>query len=61
VGFNEPRLVQAAAAQMSKLPYYHLFSHKSHEPAIRLGEKLIAMTPEHLDTRVLHQLRVRGQ
>jgi 4-aminobutyrate--pyruvate transaminase len=51
VGFNEPRLVQVAAAQMSKLPFYHLFSHKSHEPAIRLGEKLIAMTPAQL-TRV---------
>ena len=51
VGFNEPRLVSAAAAQMSKLPYYHLFSHKSHEPAIRLGEKLVAMTPAQL-TRV---------
>jgi 4-aminobutyrate--pyruvate transaminase len=51
VGFSEPRLVQAAAAQMSKLPFYHLFSHKSHEPAIRLGEKLIAMTPAQL-TRV---------
>jgi len=51
VGFNEPRLVQAAAAQMSKLPYYHIFSHKSHEGAIRLAEKLVAMTPEPL-TRV---------
>lgn len=51
VGFNEPRLVQAAAAQMSKLPYYHIFSHKSHEGAIRLGEKLVAMTPAQL-TRV---------
>ena len=51
VGFNEPRLVQAAAAQMSKLPYYHIFSHKSHEPAIRLGEKLVSMTPSQL-TRV---------
>jgi 4-aminobutyrate--pyruvate transaminase len=51
VGFNEPRLVQAAAAQMAKLPYYHLFGHKSHEPAIRLGEKLVAMTPAQL-TRV---------
>jgi 4-aminobutyrate--pyruvate transaminase len=51
VGFNEPRLVQAAAAQMSRLPYYHMFGHKSHEPAIRLGEKLIAMTPDQL-TRV---------
>jgi 4-aminobutyrate---pyruvate transaminase len=48
VGFNEPRLVQAAAAQMSKLPYYHMFGHKSHEPVIRLAEKLVAMTPEQL-------------
>jgi 4-aminobutyrate--pyruvate transaminase len=51
VGFNEPRLVQAAAAQLSKLPFYHLFGSKSHEPAIRLGEKLVAMTPAQL-TRV---------
>ena len=51
VGFSEPRLVQAAAAQMSKLPYYHIFGHKSHEPAIRLAEKLVSMTPAQL-TRV---------
>jgi len=51
VGFNEPRLMQAAAAQMTKLPYYHIFSHKSHEGAIRLAEKLVAMTPPQL-TRV---------
>jgi 4-aminobutyrate---pyruvate transaminase len=51
VGFSEPRLVQAAAAQMSKLPYYHIFGSKSHEPAIRLAEKLVAMTPAQL-TRV---------
>jgi len=48
VGFNEPRLVQAAAAQMSKLPYYHTFGQKSHEPAIALSEKLVSMTPAHL-------------
>jgi 4-aminobutyrate--pyruvate transaminase len=51
VGFSEPRLVKAAAAQMSKLPYYHIFGHKSHEPAILLAEKLVAMTPPQL-TRV---------
>lgn len=51
VGFDEPRLVEAAAKQMSKLPYYHTFSHKSHEPSIRLAEKLVEMTPENL-TRV---------
>jgi 4-aminobutyrate--pyruvate transaminase len=51
VGFNEPRLVKAAAEQMGKLPYYHIFSHKSHEGAIRLAEKLVSMTQPQL-TRV---------
>jgi len=45
VGFGEDRLVQAAARQMSKLPYYHTFSHKSHEPSIELAEKLVKMSP----------------
>lgn len=51
VGFEEPRLVKAAAEQMAKLPYYHTFSHKAHEPSIRLAEKLVEMTPKPL-TRV---------
>ena len=29
VGFGEKRLVEAAARQMAKLPYYHTFSHKT--------------------------------
>ncbi|MEP2891733.1 MAG: aspartate aminotransferase family protein [Tateyamaria sp.] len=45
VGFNEPRLAKVAAAQMAKLPFYHNFGHKSHEPAIDLAEKLISMAP----------------
>ncbi|MGY4509690.1 adenosylmethionine-8-amino-7-oxononanoate aminotransferase [Bradyrhizobium sp. USDA 3650] len=45
VGFDEPRLVQVASAQMAKLPYYHTFSHKAQEPSIRLAEKLVGMTP----------------
>ncbi len=49
VGFGENRLVEAAAKQMSKLPYYHTFSHKSHEPSIDLAEKLIKMAPDGLD------------
>jgi 4-aminobutyrate--pyruvate transaminase len=49
VGFGESRLVEAAAKQMSKLPFYHTFSHKSHEPSINLAEKLIKMSPEGLD------------
>lgn len=45
VGFSEPRLTKAAADQMAKLPFYHNFGHKSHEPAINLAEKLISLAP----------------
>ena len=41
VGFGEPRLVEAAARQMAKLPYYHSFSGKSHPQAIALAERLV--------------------
>lgn len=51
VGFSEKRLADAAYQQMLKLPYYHTFTSKSHEPSIRLAEKLVEMTPENL-TRV---------
>ncbi|WP_108663377.1 aspartate aminotransferase family protein [Acuticoccus kandeliae] len=49
LGFGEKRLVEAATKQMSRLPYYHSFSHKAHEPGIELAEKLVQMTPEGLD------------
>ena len=45
LGFHEPRLVQAAADQMNKLPYYHTFAHKAHLPGIDLAEKLIKLAP----------------
>ncbi len=45
VGFGEPRLVKAAAEQMSKLPYYHSFAHKSHPSATKLAERLVKMAP----------------
>lgn len=45
VGFSEPRLVEAAARQMSKLPFYHTFSHKAHSPLIDLAEKLVTIAP----------------
>ena len=48
VGYGQDRLVQAAKTQMEKLPYYHIFAHKSHEPAIRLSEKLVELTPANL-------------
>lgn len=45
LGFSEKRLVEAATRQMSKLPFYHTFSHRSHGPVIDLAEKLIGMAP----------------
>lgn len=49
VGFGEQRLVDAATRQMQALPYYHSFTHKSHEPGILLAEKLASMTPGDLN------------
>lgn len=48
VGFGERRLVEAATRQLSTLPFYHTFSHKSNTPAIDLAERLVAMSSERL-------------
>ncbi|MCO6188383.1 aspartate aminotransferase family protein [Rhizobium sp. L1K21] len=48
LGFSEKRLADAAYKQMLQLPYYHTFSSKSHEPSIRLADKLVEMTPDNL-------------
>ena len=45
LGFNNERLVEAAASQMRKLPYYHAFFHRSSMPSIDLAERLIEMSP----------------
>ena len=45
LGFNEPRLADAAFEAMRKLPFYHSFTGKSHPPAIELAERLLAMAP----------------
>jgi len=45
LGWGEERLVAAAAEQMRTLPFYHLFGHKSHDPAINLSERLLALAP----------------
>jgi 4-aminobutyrate---pyruvate transaminase len=45
LGFDNERLVQAAVAQLRKLPFYHSFTAKSHEPMIDLAEMLIARAP----------------
>ncbi|MFT3976863.1 MAG: aminotransferase [Sphingomonas bacterium] len=45
VGFSEKRLVDAAAKQMSILPWYHTMAHRATLPSIELAEKLIDMAP----------------
>lgn len=49
LGFGEERLVEAATEQLRKLPYMHIFAHKTHNPAVDLAEKLAEMAPEGLD------------
>ncbi len=45
LGFSNERLAKAAYDQMLKLPFYHSFTAKSHEPLIDLSEMLIARAP----------------
>ena len=45
LGYDNEELVEAAAAQMRKLPFSHLFTGKSHDPAIELAEKLKEIAP----------------
>ena len=49
LGFDNERLVQAAATQMRKLPFYHSFAAKSHEPLIDLAEMLLERAPLSVD------------
>ncbi|MFC4667294.1 aspartate aminotransferase family protein [Seohaeicola nanhaiensis] len=45
LGFSEKRLVAAATKQLEVLPFYHVFSQRSHGPAIDLAEKLVNLAP----------------
>jgi 4-aminobutyrate--pyruvate transaminase len=45
LGWGEEALVEAAAEQMRKLAFSHIFAGKSHEPAIALAEKLKEIAP----------------
>ena len=54
LGFGNEELVDAATEQMRALPYYHLFSGKSHEPAVELAEKIKELAPGNM-ARVIYQ------
>jgi len=45
LGFSESRLVDAATRQLKTLPFYHNFSHKSHNPLVDLAETLVRIAP----------------
>jgi len=45
LGFSNERLIAAATQQFRKLPFYHAFAAKSHEPLITLAEMLLERAP----------------
>ena len=45
LGFSEPRLAEAAARGLARLPYYHCFGGKAPAPMIELAEQLIRLAP----------------
>src|SRR5690349_6383176 len=45
LGFGSERLARVASEQMKKLGYYHLYRHRSHEPAVELDERLLEIAP----------------
>jgi 4-aminobutyrate--pyruvate transaminase len=45
LGFGVEELADVAAEQMRKLPYYHMFAHKSTNPSIDLAERVNNLVP----------------
>src|SRR5215217_2452093 len=45
LGYSNAELVEAAREQMARLPFTHLFSGRSHDPAIELAERLKEIAP----------------
>ena len=45
LGFSEQRLIDAATRELSRLPNYHGFAHKTPDVTIDLAEKILATAP----------------
>lgn len=54
LGFNQPRLAEAAFRQMNKLGYQQTFAHRTTQPVIDLAAALVARSPAGL-SKVLFQ------
>src|SRR5262245_64269397 len=46
LGYGNEEIIEAATAQMRKLAFAHMFTAKSHDPAIELAERLVEITQE---------------
>ncbi|GHA91398.1 aspartate aminotransferase family protein [Modicisalibacter luteus] len=49
LGYGRQELVDAATEQMRQLPYYNNFFKTTHEPAVRLAEKLCQLAPSDIN------------
>ncbi|MGW7313837.1 aminotransferase [Streptomyces sp. NPDC054865] len=45
LGYSEPRLVEAATRQMTKLPFYGSFNHRTNDVALALADDIAAIAP----------------
>lgn len=45
LGFKSERLAKVSYEQMANLGYYHIYKHHSHEPAVKLAEKIMSTQP----------------
>jgi 4-aminobutyrate---pyruvate transaminase len=45
LGYTQPRLVEAAAAQMAILPFYASYAHRTSDVALRLADDLASIAP----------------
>src|ERR1044072_5842607 len=45
LGYGDEELAAVAYEQLKMLSFTHLFAGKSHEPAVRLADKLVRMAP----------------
>ena len=46
VGYGRKELIDAASQQLAKLPYYNTFFRTSNEPAAKLAERLVQISPD---------------